>query len=136
MNKMFLQLPIPPTANNLFATGRRNGKFCRFRTKKYLAWQKEAGLMLQTSKKIRFAGEVEIEITLPSNIRGDIDNRVKPIFDLLVKYGIVCDDRYIRDFHVTRRGTNAYALISVVNADPPKKLPSYRDVRGILKGKP
>jgi Holliday junction resolvase RusA-like endonuclease len=40
--------------------------------------------------------------TLPASLRGDIDNRVKALNDLLVRHGVVEDDRFCRRLLIER----------------------------------
>lgn len=104
-------LPVPPSVNNLFATvGKR-----RVKSKEYKAWQSEAGLRLivaRVGRKRKISGYVAIEIGLPINMRGDIDNRIKPIIDLLVKHAVIDDDRNVARVTVTRSvsGDAAYVV--------------------------
>ncbi len=43
-----------------------------------------------------------MEITLPEMIRGDIDNRIKPISDFLVHEGVLPDDKHAWKVSVER----------------------------------
>ena len=87
-----LLLPIPPTTNHLFATG-RHGR--RFRTAEYEAWIKEAGWILASQRPPCFDGRVSIAIEVrdpPTNKLEDCCNREKASIDLLVRHGVIKSD--------------------------------------------
>lgn len=101
-------LPFPPSSNGLFANRKgkpsavviaglliqRKGKRGRRITAKYKSWQEEAGweLKRQKIKPIRFAADLEIELTAPDKRARDASNYIKGIEDLLVRCGILADD--------------------------------------------
>jgi Holliday junction resolvase RusA-like endonuclease len=83
-------LPLPPSTNNLFFNvGNR-----RAPSNAYVAWTKHAGheLMSQRNSSNNIVGAYELLISVSKKCRGDIDNRIKAISDLLVKHGLVQDD--------------------------------------------
>lgn len=90
-------LPIPPSVNALWrVSGRR-----MHRSKKYTGWIDECLLMLELEQRPQIAGPFICEITVGrprrkdgsiSTRKADIDNRVKPVLDLLQHAGIVVDD--------------------------------------------
>jgi Holliday junction resolvase RusA-like endonuclease len=85
-----IALPPPPSANNLFASSTRGG---RFKSRNYAAWINEAGWRLSAQRAGRIVGHYEIEIHTPRRARRtDLDNLSKAISDLLVQHGIVSDD--------------------------------------------
>ena len=88
---MKVNLPIPPSANNLF--GNRPGG--RYPMKHYLEWQEEAGWALKTAK-VKFDNKVpyRFSVLVPRDMIGDVDGRIKAPLDLLVKHEIVADDRF------------------------------------------
>jgi Holliday junction resolvase RusA-like endonuclease len=47
--------------------------------------------MAQRARPIK--GRAAVSITLPNGTRGDCDNRIKPAIDLLVRAGILADDK-------------------------------------------
>jgi Holliday junction resolvase RusA-like endonuclease len=85
-----LQLPYPPTANNLFG----NGKKGRYRTKGYDAWIAEALECVRRQNPASTDGPYLLTIIArrPDKRRRDIANLEKPLSDLLVKAGVVRDD--------------------------------------------
>lgn len=87
---IIVDLPFPPSTNNLFANGRSKG---RYETPTYTKWKTEAGWVLMTTRPGRLAGRVRIAIELEdSHPRADADNRIKAILDLLVSHNVIEDD--------------------------------------------
>jgi Holliday junction resolvase RusA-like endonuclease len=93
---------MPPSANNLFATG-KGGR--RFTSKRYQQWKGLAGWELQAQRPAPARRPVEIIIGLPapsqavckrrkgtSTRRRDADNYIKPLVDLLVRHDVLPDD--------------------------------------------
>ncbi|WP_020474213.1 RusA family crossover junction endodeoxyribonuclease [Zavarzinella formosa] len=92
MTGVVLHLPIPPSANNLFPTG-KNGQ--RFRSKEYVAWLQHAGLSLNQQKPDKVSGRIRVVYELgryPDLRRRDLFNREKALGDLLVSHGVIEDD--------------------------------------------
>jgi crossover junction endodeoxyribonuclease RusA len=87
-----LTLPMPPSANALYANATNGG---RFKTKAYDDWLSEAGWEVQRQRPARIAGKYALELVIPRPShkgRVDLDNRAKPISDLLKKQRIIKDD--------------------------------------------
>ena len=78
-------LPMPPSANNMFAT--YNGR--RIISRAYKAWRKEAGASVleqwQAADQPTIGKPYSVYIQLNLNHQSDIANREKAITDLLVK---------------------------------------------------
>lgn len=90
---LWLTLPAPPSVNNLYATaesGRRKTEAVR-RWESAAGWEAKIQLIQAPSKTIR--GKYDLSIYLPQFIKGDIDNRVKAVSDLLVRLRITEDDK-------------------------------------------
>lgn len=96
-----LRLPLPPSANSLFANVRGRG---RIKTPRYRAWRQQAVLAIEVTRPRsgRIAGPAEIEIILPP-FQGDPDNRIKPCIDAVVEAGILAADttRFVQAIRVT-----------------------------------
>lgn len=94
-----LELPIPPSINCCFVnvlTGRGGSRASRARSKKYRAWASAAGWHLKIARPKKVAGATEIEILVARpNKNSDVDNRIKPVLDLLVTHGVIDDDRHV-----------------------------------------
>jgi len=96
-----LKLDIKPISINTCWAGRR------FKTPKYTQYEKDIYWLLQTNKykpeqEISESERIAVVFTfhLKSILKGDIDNPVKPLLDLLVKNGFIKDDRYIMALHI------------------------------------
>jgi crossover junction endodeoxyribonuclease RusA len=100
-----LDLPVPPSTNNLFVN-RRPGQG-RARGPAYRAWLKEAGWEIVQQRlpwahpTLRVRLRVQIDAQLKLN--RDLDNSIKAILDLLVKMGVIADDNLIDDLRIVRR---------------------------------
>ena len=86
---MILTLPFPPSVNSMFRNVNGRG---RVKSAEYKAWLVEAGVMLKQQKPRPPNGRVRITVDLDDKRRGDADNRIKPIIDLLVAHGVIPDD--------------------------------------------
>ena len=96
-------LPVPPTANNLFPTG-RSGK--RFKSKAYTVWEHEAlaSYRLQHLRPEMMLGRLvaEYRYSFPDKRRRDIANFEKAITDFLKQMGVFEDDSQIDDIRLIR----------------------------------
>ena len=114
LHSEMLWLPWPPTSNTMFAMrGHR-----RFVSKRYQAWRDEAGIQLMQQKPSKFDGPVELFLRLapPTKRKWDLDNRVKPILDLLVIHQIIQDDNasIVRRIDVmAEEGAGPGALVTI-----------------------
>ena len=92
-----LQLPFPPSVNNLFANVLGRG---RVPTPEYRAWKKLAAQTIQAQRPRKVLGKVEVTVTVvaPTNHRRDADNCNKACLDALVKAGLIeaDDNRFVR----------------------------------------
>jgi Holliday junction resolvase RusA-like endonuclease len=89
-------LPLPPSVNALYGN-RKNGRGPgRYKTYAYRDWIRRADAYLIGQKwaLVRFTGPAEVRVRLPSNTRGDVDNRLKAILDYLVRCNLTDDDRH------------------------------------------
>lgn len=93
-----VQLPYPPTANNIFGNGKRG----RYRTKAYDAWIAEAMAAVRQQNPAPHHGPYLLTIIArrPDRRRRDIANLEKPLSDLLVKAGVVRDDCDAQAIHL------------------------------------
>ena len=91
-----IRLPLPPSVNNMFGVARTTGR--RFKSRTYKRWCEDADfeLVRQRANKVRLPGKYSIIIGCPQGMRGDVDNRVKAILDLFVRWGITDDDKHCR----------------------------------------
>jgi crossover junction endodeoxyribonuclease RusA len=95
-------LPQPPTANALFLNVRGRG---RVKTQRYKAWITEAGWLAKTAAvgKPPLTGNIEVEYMVSNARHFDAGNLEKALSDLLVRVGIIEDDKHISSIRITRR---------------------------------
>jgi crossover junction endodeoxyribonuclease RusA len=99
---IILELPLPPSTNDLFANVSREQRAAakakgmnlpgRVRTKKYNAWREEAGWMLKAQRQKPVKGPVHIEYFVSTGAKADLGNLEKAATDLLVSYGMIDGD--------------------------------------------
>jgi crossover junction endodeoxyribonuclease RusA len=94
-----MKLPMPPSTNNLFVNVPKRG---RVPSGRYRQWKTAAGLMLNVQRPHRVIGSVRVLIYVPEKTRGDIDNRVKAVLDLLVAHGVIEDDKHVHSLTIAR----------------------------------
>ena len=87
----FIRLPPVVSANAMYRSIAR-GRVIK--SKPYRAWIEEAGKVLQAQRPEPVPGRVEVGLEVP-RAAGDIDNRAKPILDLLEAHGIIDNDRNV-----------------------------------------
>lgn len=93
-----ITLPLPPSTNALFASvGRR-----RIKTRQYRDWLSRCATVVRTAEILPVRDWYDLRVSVPIGIRGDIDNRVKAINDLIVSVGLVADDKFQNSVFVTR----------------------------------
>lgn len=93
MTQTFL-LPWPPTANSMWKHISRKGSGQHYLSERYKAWKDAAGkeLMVQRAKMVTGPVRILIGLCAPTNHAWDLDNRVKPILDLLVNCMVIEED--------------------------------------------
>ena len=94
-----INLPMPPSVNGLFLN-RIGGRSI---TKRYADWRKEAGIALINQRPERVSGRVSITMAVQEPKRAsDLDNRIKPVLDLLVEHRVIDNDdnRFVRCLQV------------------------------------
>jgi Holliday junction resolvase RusA-like endonuclease len=95
MKQQTFILTFPPSANTMWRIrrGRCSGMML---SEDYRAWKDEAGTELMVQRPTKIKGPVQIAIGLnrKGKRRWDIDNRVKPLIDLLASHLVIEDDDY------------------------------------------
>ena len=85
---------LPPSANIIWRQGKRG----TYRNPKYVAWLEAEGLLLKSQlrgqKKFDVPVRVNMDLRQP-RANADLDNRLKPISDLLESVGVVSNDKLI-----------------------------------------
>jgi crossover junction endodeoxyribonuclease RusA len=95
-------LPMPPSLNNAYFNAKGRG---RVMSKAYRAWKDTAHILICAAVPLfnRIHGPVCVAIALPQKMRGDVDNRIKPILDALVASGRIDDDRNVIEVSAGKR---------------------------------
>lgn len=96
-----LVLPLPPSVNACYRNVVGKG---RVRTGALKNWRNDAqGHFLLAKKGIEpVPGLYKLTIRVPQDMRGDGDNRIKPVSDLLVDLKLTPDDRHCQEFRIVR----------------------------------
>lgn len=94
---LILSIPTPPSLNNIFGShALANGKSVRHETKSYIDWQGSALWRLNQQKPKPFQKPVVIFGACDRMAaNADIDNRIKPILDVLKTFGLYADDNMV-----------------------------------------
>ena len=91
-------LPLGPSVNQMFP-----GKERRFKSREYRSWISEAGWHIRAMRPPPFRVEpYSVLIRVPEKMRGDPDNRIKAVVDLLVRNSVTPDDKHARSITVER----------------------------------
>jgi len=88
-----IHIPLPPSANTMW----RNVKGRTLLSKKYREWRTEAASQIvfyQAPRKILGPVSIFIKARRPRR-NADIDNRIKPILDLLEEVGVIENDNQV-----------------------------------------
>lgn len=103
-----ISLPIPPSMNRAFEA--RRGSHRTMRSAAYWFWLRQVKEEHGQGEKLPalVAGKYGLWLDLPLGMRGDIDNRVKLVSDVLKwpektspdTLGIVADDRLMKGLHI------------------------------------
>jgi Holliday junction resolvase RusA-like endonuclease len=107
-----IALPLPPSLNNAFVTFVVKGIVKRAKSKDYARWHDDAVKELKRSCAAVDAQRYHVEIALGINYTSDIDNRIKPILDALVKAKVISDDRYVERLDVWRDKSRTDCLVT------------------------
>lgn len=110
-----VQLPFPPSTNNLFLNVRGRG---RIRSKAYRAWSEAASWELLSQRPAKLVGPVAVCIHLvaPNKRRMDADNRIKPVLDLLVEHSIIQadDSRIVKEIKAVWAETGSPCRVEIL----------------------
>lgn len=106
-----IAVPVPPSANNLFATVKRR----RVKSAEYRYWLKQVVPTFRTLKPV--AGPCRVNVTIDGevNMQRDGDNFIKPIHDALVESGVIAGDslKFVREGWWKHRDTAGPATVTV-----------------------
>lgn len=99
-------LPWPPSANGMWRA--LNGR--NIVSERYRMWREAAGKALSAQGPNPLFGPVRVAIRLspPDARRYDLDNRVKPILDLLVASGVIRGSDHLTVREITVSATEGF----------------------------
>ena len=105
-----VELPLPPSINRAFAS--RHGSHRTMKTGVTKFWLRQCKDEFTNLPPRLFGGEYGLWVDLPKNMKGDIDNRVKLLSDMLCHMkgnmendfglGIVKDDKEMQALYIGR----------------------------------
>ena len=90
---------LPPSANIIWRQGKRG----TYRNPKYVAWLEAEGLLLkgQLRGQKKFSEPVSVTMGLRRpRANSDLDNRIKPVGDLLEAIGVISNDKLIHHWDI------------------------------------
>lgn len=135
-------LPMPPSANNMFASVLIKGKQRRIISRDYKAWRKLAAVTLieqwEAADKPIIGKPYSVHIELNLNHQGDIANREKAITDLLVATipGFP-GDQWVNQMLIQRNRDIPAARVEVMTvADQDKLGAQSTEIDELYKGHP
>ncbi len=114
MKVVTLDLPLPDSANRIWRTTRTGRTYL---SPQYKDWRKAATTSLWVQKPAGgfpyFAGAFNAQITVALKMRGDIDNRIKPLLDFLAGAGIIENDKHAHGASIARSADVAAGMCRV-----------------------
>lgn len=115
-----VELPMPPSANNLFTAITVKGKTRWIIKRGYKEWRERAGEALMAQYAAHGAPAIHkpvaLSIRLNVNYQSDIANREKAITDLLVEHMDMPDDRWIDRIVIERDRSVEACVVSIEGA--------------------
>jgi Holliday junction resolvase RusA-like endonuclease len=90
---------LPPSVNHAYSHTRTGVR----RSDAYRTWLQGEGHSVnrQLAGQTKFDGPVFITLAMKRpRSNADLDNRIKPIFDLLQAHGIISNDKHVHGLHV------------------------------------
>ena len=93
-------LPFPPSVNGLYTNVPGKG---RVRTAAYRRWATAAGWEINRVRRgepIIGPVSIGIDVRRKDRRKRDLDNLAKGVIDLLVKMGVIADDRQVDELHM------------------------------------
>lgn len=123
MESLTLDIPWPPTANLIWRTTRN----VTYLSKTYKDFLRSAAgaILCQKPRDLFLTEPVSVEIILhpPRKFRFDIDNRIKPVLDVLTRAGVWKDDSLVDKITVRRAEIkkNGLAVVYIRAIDKSKE---------------
>lgn len=92
---MKFTLPKPPSINHIYGYTAKGGFARSYITREGKEWFEAAGRIVSNKNRKPISSEMEIYVELHTARAQDVDNILKPILDLLQKYGVIENDRLV-----------------------------------------
>lgn len=132
VSQIFLAVPIPPSVNDALGNspkkrvgkkGKKGAQRGRFYLQPARDWLKEALRLVKEQAPGTISGHVVVVTNIErDSLRADIDNRVKMLLDMIVKAGVIEDDRFVTAVApcwTDRRDSRSLAFVSIISAEAP-----------------
>lgn len=84
-----IRVSTPPSLNHIFRNVPGVG---RVKTGDYKRWITQNGYAVLAQRPEKHKGDVAVHIRIGPRTRSDLDNRIKPVLDLLTKMQVIEDD--------------------------------------------
>jgi len=106
MTILTFYLPWPPTTNKIWRSAHIHGITRTYRSKEYNQFERLCLIELYSPKRKTITNNVEITLIFhpPTRRQYDVDNRIKPVFDVLTHAGIWDDDNQV-EIVIAKKGS-------------------------------
>lgn len=91
-----MRIPIKALSSNKAWQGRR------FKTPEYKQYERDFLLLMPKTPPVRGKIALSLHFYMKNDKMADIDNPIKLVQDILVKSGVIEDDRFIYELHVKK----------------------------------
>lgn len=108
-------LPLPTSANRIWRRG-KGGKSTHI-SAEYAAWKQDARTTLRRMDLAPVFGPYCLNIEVSDRDKGDLDNRIKALSDVLVSLALTSDDRNAWEISV-RRNRQVHPRLCRVSVSP------------------
>ena len=97
-------LPWPPTTNKIWRSAHVHGITRTYRSSEYRHFENLCRIELYTPNRKTITNDVEITLIFhpPTRRQYDVDNKIKPVFDVITHCGIWNDDNQVQTVIATK----------------------------------
>lgn len=115
---------VPPSVNHMWrhTRSRRDGRPVTYRTAEYMTWLRavEWEAKAQAARQRRWTTPVYLTVAMRRpRSNADLDNRLKPVLDLLQHVGVLSDDRLVAGINCWWSDRVPGVEIAVTSAEAP-----------------
>lgn len=119
MTQVTIKLPWPPSVNRMWRTiskGRLAGRTLLSKEGRDYRKDVSENVLLQRIPRHTLSGKLSVRIYAcpPDHRARDLDNLPKGVLDGLKLAGVIADDRFVDELHITREHVVAHGSITVV----------------------